>query len=109
MIMALSPARARQMCEEFFAGGVKKEVSPCFPTALWSNAPGSILHGAKANFQSTWYHTRSFHWFIESSRTEIICEEPMLTVDRQMGLNIVHPDGKVMSQDTLPVYQITSS
>ncbi|KAF9462388.1 pseudouridine synthase [Collybia nuda] len=25
---------------------------------------------------------------------ETICEEPLLTVDRQMGLNIVHPDGK---------------
>lgn len=25
---------------------------------------------------------------------EVVCEEPMLTVDRQMGLNIVHPDGK---------------
>ncbi|KAJ7935387.1 pseudouridine synthase [Mycena leptocephala] len=25
---------------------------------------------------------------------EVICEEPLLTVDRQMGLNIVHPDGK---------------
>ncbi|KNZ72362.1 hypothetical protein J132_03453 [Termitomyces sp. J132] len=26
---------------------------------------------------------------------EVICEEPLLTVDRQMGLNIVHPEGKV--------------
>lgn len=26
---------------------------------------------------------------------EVVCEEPLLTVDRQMGLNIVHPDGKV--------------
>ncbi|KAF8058712.1 tRNA-pseudouridine synthase [Lyophyllum atratum] len=25
---------------------------------------------------------------------EISCEEPLLTVDRQMGLNIVHPEGK---------------
>ncbi|KAF5379857.1 hypothetical protein D9757_007244 [Collybiopsis confluens] len=25
---------------------------------------------------------------------EITCKEPLLTVDRQMGLNIVHPDGK---------------
>ena len=29
------------------------------------------------------------------SREEVICEKPLLTVDRQMGLNIVHPDGKV--------------
>ncbi|KAG6332971.1 hypothetical protein ID866_6114 [Astraeus odoratus] len=25
---------------------------------------------------------------------EVLCEEPLLTVDRQMGLNIVHPKGK---------------
>ncbi|TCD64780.1 hypothetical protein EIP91_003640 [Steccherinum ochraceum] len=25
---------------------------------------------------------------------EVICEKPLLTVDRQMGLNIVHPEGK---------------
>ncbi|KAJ6593188.1 hypothetical protein B0H19DRAFT_13751 [Mycena capillaripes] len=30
----------------------------------------------------------------EFPEEEIVCEEPMLTVDRQMGLNIVHPDGK---------------
>ena len=29
------------------------------------------------------------------SSEEIVCEKPLLTVDRQMGLNIVHPDGKV--------------
>ena len=29
-------------------------------------------------------------------RGETVCEEPLLTVDRQMGLNIVHPEGKVM-------------
>lgn len=26
---------------------------------------------------------------------EVICEQPLLTVDKQMGLNIVHPEGKV--------------
>ncbi|EKM53723.1 uncharacterized protein PHACADRAFT_148496 [Phanerochaete carnosa HHB-10118-sp] len=25
---------------------------------------------------------------------ETVCEEPLLTVDRQMGLNVVHPEGK---------------
>ncbi|OAX37786.1 pseudouridine synthase [Rhizopogon vinicolor AM-OR11-026] len=30
----------------------------------------------------------------EFPAAEITCEEPLLTVDRQMGLNIVHPDGK---------------
>jgi hypothetical protein len=29
------------------------------------------------------------------NREETVCEEPLLTVDRQMGLNIVHPEGKV--------------
>lgn len=26
---------------------------------------------------------------------EVVVEQPLLTVDRQMGLNIVHPQGKV--------------
>jgi tRNA pseudouridine synthase 9 len=26
---------------------------------------------------------------------EVTCEKPLLTVDKQMGLNIVHPEGKV--------------
>jgi len=25
---------------------------------------------------------------------EIVCNQPLLTIDRQMGLNVVHPDGK---------------
>ena len=28
-------------------------------------------------------------------RDEVLCEQPLLTVDRQMGLSIVHPEGKV--------------
>jgi hypothetical protein len=36
------------------------------------------------------------------SREEVICEKPLLTVDRQMGLNIVHPDGKVPSSLIAP-------
>ena len=34
-------------------------------------------------------------FILTSHREEVICEEPLLTVDRQMGLNIVHPEGKV--------------
>ncbi|KAJ7750120.1 pseudouridine synthase [Mycena maculata] len=30
----------------------------------------------------------------EFPEEEIVCEEPLITIDRQMGLNIVHPDGK---------------
>jgi tRNA pseudouridine32 synthase len=26
---------------------------------------------------------------------EVVIDQPLLTVDRQMGLNIVHPEGKV--------------
>ena len=33
------------------------------------------------------------------SREEVVCEKPLLTVDRQMGLNIVHPDGKVPKEN----------
>lgn len=25
---------------------------------------------------------------------EVVCEEPLLTIDRQLGLNVVHPDGR---------------
>ncbi|KAI0767185.1 pseudouridine synthase [Fomes fomentarius] len=32
---------------------------------------------------------------------EVICEEPLLTVDRQMGLNIVHPEGKARPAKTV--------
>ncbi|KAK7691907.1 hypothetical protein QCA50_005312 [Cerrena zonata] len=30
----------------------------------------------------------------EFPEEEVTCEEPLLTIDRQQGLNIVHPDGK---------------
>ncbi|KAK0199944.1 tRNA-pseudouridine synthase [Desarmillaria ectypa] len=30
----------------------------------------------------------------EFPEEEIVCEEPLLTIDRQMGLNVVHPEGK---------------
>jgi tRNA pseudouridine synthase 9 len=29
---------------------------------------------------------------------EVVVEQPLLTVDRQMGLNIVHPEGKVSTK-----------
>lgn len=35
--------------------------------------------------------------YLSNSSGKVVCEEPLLTVDRQMGLNIVHPDGKVSS------------
>lgn len=33
---------------------------------------------------------------------EVVCKEPLLTVDRQMGLNIVHPEGKVRRSHSAP-------
>lgn len=26
---------------------------------------------------------------------EVICEEPLLTIDKQIGVNVVHPEGRV--------------
>jgi hypothetical protein len=26
---------------------------------------------------------------------DLICEEPLLTIDKQIGVNVVHPDGRV--------------
>ncbi|EMD41444.1 hypothetical protein CERSUDRAFT_110021 [Gelatoporia subvermispora B] len=30
----------------------------------------------------------------EFPEEEVVCEQPLLTIDRQMGLNVVHPEGK---------------
>lgn len=29
-------------------------------------------------------------------RGEIVCEHPLLTISTQVGINVVHPDGKVI-------------
>lgn len=34
-------------------------------------------------------------------REEVVCEEPLLTVDRQLGVNIAHPAGKVGSSSSI--------
>lgn len=34
----------------------------------------------------------------EFAAEEVVVDQPLLTVDRQMGLNIVHPQGKVRHQ-----------
>ena len=26
---------------------------------------------------------------------DIVCEEPLLTIDKQIGVNVVHPEGRV--------------
>jgi len=38
--------------------------------------------------------------YAHGSRGEIVVDQPMLTVDRQMGLNIVHPEGKVRASES---------
>lgn len=35
--------------------------------------------------------------FFGARREEVICEEPLLTIDRQIGVNVVHPEGRVSS------------
>jgi hypothetical protein len=84
------------MCDEFLAGAVKKEVSNLMMYNNLGPNGCSISHAARESFQSA----ALVSWPIIvtdyiDSRTEITCEEPLLTVDKQMGLNIVHPEGKV--------------
>lgn len=31
----------------------------------------------------------------DAQEGEVICAEPLLTIDKQMGVNVVHPDGRV--------------
>lgn len=82
MIIPTSPARAREMTDEFTKGTVKKEyiarVKGKFPECV-SRAVSSTSEGVLDSKQH---------------REPVTCSEPLLTVDRQMGLNIVHPDGK---------------
>ncbi|KAJ1306110.1 hypothetical protein OPQ81_010821 [Rhizoctonia solani] len=62
MIIALTPERARLLCNEFIAGVVRKEyIARCLG---------------------------------EFPADQVVVEQPLLCVDRQMGLNIVHPEGK---------------
>ncbi|KAB5593459.1 Chitin synthase export chaperone [Ceratobasidium theobromae] len=62
MIIALTPERARLLCNEFVGGIVRKEyIARCLG---------------------------------EFPAEEVVVEQPLLCVDRQMGLNIVHPEGK---------------
>ena len=37
---------------------------------------------------------------------EVVADQPLLTVDRQMGLNIVHPEGKVR-HESAPLKQFS--
>lgn len=83
MIIPLNADLARAFTNEFMNGSVRKEyVARCkgeFPACVPSvDLDMPIRVDRKVSF-----------------RAEVVCEEPLLTVDRQMGLNIVHPEGKV--------------
>ena len=87
MIIALTSRRAKLLSEEFVQGIVRKEyIARCsgnFPeyvSAFPGHAWASLIPDSP------------------SISEEITVEQPLLTVDRQMGLNIVHPEGKVRRQ-----------
>ena len=79
MILPLTAKGAATLTEEFMKGTVRKEyIARC---------KGEFAAWALSNSARLIY--------INFFREEIICEEPLLTIDRQMGLNVVHPEGKV--------------
>jgi tRNA pseudouridine synthase 9 len=84
LIVPLSSSRAAQVSEEFVSGKVRKE----------------YVARVKGEF-SAWVFRRSQPKEVGLIKTvlyhsdEVVCEKPLITVDRQMGLNIVHPEGKV--------------
>jgi 23S rRNA-/tRNA-specific pseudouridylate synthase len=84
MVLGLSSQRASDLSREFRDGSIKKEyIARCkgeFPAYVF---PLCLL-GA--------FYSR----VVLLNSEEITCDQPLLTIDRQMGLNIVHPDGKVM-------------
>ncbi|KAJ7496592.1 pseudouridine synthase [Mycena latifolia] len=58
---------------------------------LTSKCAGTMAKEFEKNTVHKEYVARCTGEFPEQ---EIVCEEPLLTLDRQMGLNIVHPEGK---------------
>ncbi|KLO15405.1 pseudouridine synthase [Schizopora paradoxa] len=58
---------------------------------LTANCARSLTEEFTAGLVKKEYIARVIGEFPER---EVTCEEPLLTVDRQMGLNIVHPEGK---------------
>jgi hypothetical protein len=56
----------------------------------------SILLAAKGSSPREFFLSFTHMGVVRNGPSEeTTCEEPLLTVDRQMGLNIVHPEGKV--------------
>lgn len=83
MIIPLTSQCATKISKEFQDGTIRKEyIARC-------NGEFSVF---VVNFIILLDAT-----YLSNSSGKVVCEEPLLTVDRQMGLNIVHPDGKVSS------------
>ena len=79
MIIPLNADLARSLTKEFIEGSVRKE----------------YVARVKGNFPEYVSSFLGLCLLSSSSSGEVVCEEPLLTVDRQMGLNIVHPEGRV--------------
>ena len=84
MVIPLSAERACSVSKEFVDGKVRKEyIARC---------KGEFAaYVTSINLRASWM-------LMSFCSEEVVCEEPLLTVDRQMGLNIVHPEGKVRSR-----------
>ncbi len=84
MIMALSGPASRDLAKEFVEGKVRKEyvarVKGRFPEFVTICGLGVVVR-SRGEF-----------------REELEVEKPLMTVDRQMGLVIVTPEGKVCHQ-----------
>jgi hypothetical protein len=98
MIIATSVDRARTLTEEFTKGMIRKEYIarvkghfPMYVLAVFSHSC-RLSDGCSALGFAT-------HVMLPVMRLrcsgQVRCDQPLLTVDRQMGLNIVHPEGKV--------------
>lgn len=81
MILPTSALCARKLTSEFVSGTVRKE----YVARVNGKFPKCVLGLFSFPVRLT---------VNQLSSTEVVCEEPLLTVDRQMGLNIVHPEGR---------------
>lgn len=95
MICSLTVEASKQL-GAWFGGqresGVKKEyVARCFgefPELVFL----FLSCGETREYDLTDYF---LYVFVGVLRETIVCEEPLLTLDRQIGVNVVHPDGRV--------------
>lgn len=89
MIIPLTAECARNLSSEFAEGTIQKEyIARClgeFSEYVVTSALATSLR-----LELRWSSTE-----LSVARDEVVCDQPLLTVDRQMGLNIVHPEGKV--------------